>query len=78
MSSQREWEVKADLRSNHSREKTRRNVNIKYSNRELSPLNRNEAYNNNSKFVQSNVIKPLNKLISNGAWNSKEEARPIN
>jgi len=77
MSSQREWEVKADLRMNHSRENTRRNVNIKYSNRNLSPLNRGDYGDTNSKFVQSNVIKPLNKLISSQAWN-KEEPRPIN
>ena len=71
MSSQREWDIKADLRMNPSREKKRRDVNIKYSNRELSPLNRSDYNENNSKFVQSSVIKPLNPLISS-QWNGAE------
>lgn len=62
MSSQKDWDLKDSLRQNSSRERKRREVNVKYSNRELSPLQRSEY--DNSKFVQSSVIKPLKKLIS--------------
>ena len=78
MTENKDWDVKADLRMNSQREKTRRNINIKYSNRNLSPLNRT-TNENHSKFVQSNVIKPMNKLISSqGSWNGDEVPRPIN
>jgi len=77
-SDNKDWDVKADLRLNSTREKTRRNINIKYSNRNLSPLNRTTV-DNHSKFVQSNVIKPMNKLInSQASWNGDEPPRPIN
>lgn len=46
-----QFDIKADLRRNKPREKTRREVNIKYSNRELSPLNRLPESYENSKFV---------------------------